>query len=228
MESAGAANLTMPKFFFEDEDEGMSNSNVFKMTYPSLQRHEENKRVNLFWLDDSYLNSHNENGSLKPDDKTRTFDEESQLSGKTGLSFKYSENDLLVDQIVPNSPASRTGKIAPGDTILGFANPADLDEQVLRWPDTLGSFLQTGLCKHQGEFCNMLVILSNMGLIFATVASQIMCAVKEETAPLEMIPELLFSGPPDTFIYLLMRPKAKPNERVIVPIRRKLPADFEQ
>ena len=62
----------------------------------------------------------------------------------------------------------------------------------------------------------------------SSVASQISDAVKEETAPLEMIPELLFSGPPDTFIYLLMRPKANPNERVIVPIRRKLPADFEQ
>ena len=116
-------------------DEGMSNSNVFKTTLTLPYKDTKKiKRVNLFWLDDSYLNSHNENGSLKPDDKTRTFDEESKLSGKTGLSFKYSENDLLVDQIVPNSPASRTGKIAPGDTILGFANPADLDETSYEGP----------------------------------------------------------------------------------------------
>ena len=175
------------------------------------------------------MNSHNENGSLKPDDKTRTFDEESKLSGKTGLSFKYSDNDLLVDQIVPNSPASRTGKIAPGDTILGFANPADLDEQVhngsIHWdPFSKLDYASTkeNFEEYVGDYKSD--YFSNV----STVASQICDAVKEETAPLEMIPELLFSGPPDTFIYLLMRPQSKPTERVTVPIRRKLPADFEQ
>ena len=220
----GSAHLTMPKFFFEHQDEGMSNSHVFKATLTLPYKDTKKiKKVNLFWLDDSYMNSHNTHGSLKPDDETRTFDEESKLSGKTGLSFKYSDNDLLVDQIVPNSPASRTGKIAPGDTILGFANPADLDEtstespihwdpfSKLDYPSTKENFEKYVRDYKYDYFSNV-----------SSVASQICDAVKNETAPLEMIPELLFSGPPDTFIYLLMRSKAKPDKRVIVPISRKV------
>ena len=61
-----------------------------------------------------------------------------------------------------------------------------------------------------------------------TVIGQINDAIEEDAAPLELVADVLTSGPPDTFVYLLIRPKAKPNERVIVPIRRKLPADFEQ
>jgi hypothetical protein len=202
----------------------MSNSHVFKATLTLPYKDTKKiKKVNLFWLDDSYMNSHNTHGSLKPDDETRTFDEESKLSGKTGLSFKYSDNDLLVDQIVPNSPASRTGKIAPGDTILGFANPADLDEtstespihwdpfSKLDYPSTKENFEKYVRDYKYDYFSNV-----------SSVASQICDAVKNETAPLEMIPELLFSGPPDTFIYLLMRSKAKPDKRVIVPISRKV------
>ena len=222
----GSAHLTMPKFFFEHQDEGMSNSHVFKTTLTLPYKDTKKiKKVNLFWLDDSYLNSHNTYGTLKPDDETRTFDEEAKLSGKTGISFKYSDNDLLVDQIVPNSPASKTGKIAPGDTILGFANPAYLDEKSYEGPILWDPFSKLDFPSTKENFEEYSY---NHFYSSNSIASQIRDAVKKETAPLEMIPELLFSGPPDTFIYLLMRPKANPNERVIVPIRRKLPADFEQ
>ena len=78
----------MPKFFFRYKDTGMSNSHVFKTTltlpYEDTKRI---KKVNLFCLDDSYMNSHNSKGSLKPDDKTRTIKEEALLTGKTGLSL---------------------------------------------------------------------------------------------------------------------------------------------
>jgi hypothetical protein len=234
----GSAHLTMPKFFFEHQDEGMSNSHVLKTTLTLPYKDTKKiKKVNLFWLDDSYMNSHNTHGSLKPDDETRTFDEESKLSGKTGLSFKYSDNDLLVDQIVPNSPASRTGKIAPGDTILGFANPADLDETSTEGPIHWDPFSKLDKKNAKGkykeyfsDFSSDYKIYNNSGPYKSgpSVVTQIKNAIEEETAPLEMIPKVLFSGPPDTFIYLLIRPKSKPTERVIVPIRRKVPSDFKE
>lgn len=226
----GSAHLTMPKFFFEHQDEGMSNSNVFKTTLTLPYKDTKKiKKVNLFWLDDSYMNSHNTHGTLKPDDETRTFDEEAKLSGKTGISFKYSENDLLADQIVPNSPASRTGKIAPGDTILGFANPADLDETSTEGPIHWDPFSKLDKKNAKDKYAKYFHnFTSQYSLHSSTVVSQIRKAIEDETAPLEMIPELLFSGPPDTFIYLLIRPKSKPTERVIVPIRRKVPSDFKE
>ena len=220
----GSAHLTMPKFFFNNEERGMSNSHVFRTTLTLPYKDTKKiKKVNLFWLDDSYMNSHNTHGSLKPDDETRTFDEESKLSGKTGLSFKYLGNDLLVDEIVPNSPASRTGKIATGDTILGFANPADLDETSTKGPIHWNPF--TNLDKKNAEE-NFSKYFSDFEyqykLTNSAVINQIEKALEDKTAPLELVPDLLMSGPPDTFIYLLMRPKAKPKERVIVPIRRKV------
>lgn len=230
----GSAHLTMPKFFFNNEERnGMSNSHVFKTTLTLPYKDTKKiKKVNLFWLDDSYMNSHNTHGSLKPDDKTRTFDEESKLSGKTGLSFKYSGNDLLVDQIVPNSPASRTGKIAPGDIILGFANPADLDEKYYEGPIYWDPFSKLDkknakdkYSEYFSDFSSDYMIYNNSG---PSVVTQIKNTIDKDAAPLELVPELLTSGPPDTFIYLLIRPKANPNDRVIVPIRRKVPSDFKE
>ena len=167
------------------------------------------------------MNSHNSKGSLKPDDKTRTIKEEALLSGKTGLSFKYSETDLLVDQVAPNSPAASTGKIAPGDIVLGFANPADLDEQSSDGPIYWDPFSKLDkknakekYSEYFGDFTYQYCLHSS------TVISQIKKAIDKDAAPLELVADLLTSGPPDTFVYLLIRPKAKPNERVIVPIRR--------
>ena len=221
----GSAHLTMPKFFFWHEDKGMSNSHVFKTTL--TLPHEDTKRikkVNLFWLDNSYMNSHNTNGSLKPDDKTRVIKEEARLSGKTGLSFKYTENDLTVDQVAPNSPADSTGKIAPGDIVLGFANPADLDEQVHNGPIHWDPFSKLDKKNAKENFSEYFHDFEyQYGLRgSSTVIPQIKKAIEEDTAPLELVADLLTSGPPDTFVYLLIRPKANPNERVIVPIRRKV------
>jgi hypothetical protein len=142
-----------------------------------------------------------------------------------------------VDQIVPNSPASRTGKIAPGDTILGFANPADLDETSTEGPIHWDPFSKLDKKNAKGkykeyfsDFSSDYKIYNNSGPYKSgpSVVTQIKNAIEEETAPLEMIPKVLFSGPPDTFIYLLIRPKSKPTERVIVPIRRKVPSDFKE
>jgi hypothetical protein len=68
------------------------------------------------------------------------------------------------------------------------------------------------------------MIYNNSG---PSVVTQIKNTIDKDAAPLELVPELLTSGPPDTFIYLLIRPKANPNDRVIVPIRRKVPSDFK-
>jgi hypothetical protein len=38
----------------------------------------------------------------------------------------------------------------------------------------------------------------------------------------------LLSGPPDTYVYLLIKPASAPTERVIVPILRKKLSDFEK
>jgi hypothetical protein len=224
--NTGAANLTMPKFFFDDQ-KGMSNSNVItiKLTIPYKDT-KRIKKVNLFWLDDSYMNSRFTTGSLIPnDDPHDSYSEEALLSGKTGLSFKYSENDLLVDQVAPNSPADSTGKIAPGDIVLGFANPADLDEQSSDGPIHWDPFKKLDKKNAKENFSQYFWdFASNIGMNFwgTTVIKQINDALKEDAAPLELVTDLLTSGPPDTFVYLLIRPKANPNERVIVPIRRKV------
>ena len=224
----GCAHLTMPKFFLDNyEDKGMSNSHVFKTTL--TLPHEDTKRikkVNLFWLDNSYMNSHNTKGSLKPDDKTRGIKEEALLSGKTGLSFKYTENDLIVDQVAPNSPADSTGKIALGDTVIGFANPADLDEKSYDGPIHWDPFSKLDKKNAKENFSNYFSSFArNYGIDSyseSSVISQIKKALEEDAAPLELVADVLTSGPPDTFVYLLIRPKANPNERVIVPIRRKV------
>ncbi len=221
---AGAANLTMPKFFFDD-GKGMSNSNVItiKLTIPYKDT-KRIKKVNLFWLDDSYMNSRIKTGSLVPgDDRNDKYSDEALLSGKTGLSFKYSENELLVDQVAPNSPADSTGKIAPGDILLGFANPEDLDEQSSDGPIHWDPFSKLDKKNAKENFSNYFYkFKSNYGLDYNGVVFQIQEALEEDAAPLELVADLLTSGPPDTFVYLLIRPKANPNERVIVPIRRKV------
>ena len=223
----GSANLTMPKFFFDDQ-KGMSNSNVItiKLTIPYKDT-KRIKRVNLFWLDNSYMNSRNSKGSLvPPDDPHDKHSDEDLLSGKTGLSFKYTDNDLLVDQVAPNSPADSTGKIAPGDIVLGFANPADLDEQSSDGPIHWDPFSKLDKKNAKENFSNYFSSFArNYGIDSyseSSVISQIKKALEEDAAPLELVADLLTSGPLDTIVYLLIRPKANPNERVIVPIRRKV------
>ena len=214
----------MPKFFFDDQ-KGMSNSNVItiKLTIPYKDT-KRIKKVNLFWLDDSYMNSRIKTGSLVPgDDRNDKYSDEALLSGKTGLSFKYSENELLVDQVAPNSPADSTGKIAPGDILLGFANPEDLDEQSSDGPIHWDPFSKLDKKNAKENFSEYFSDFKyQYSLSSSTVVSQIQEALEEDAAPLELVADLLTSGPPDTFVYLLIRPKAKPNERVIVPIRRKV------
>lgn len=218
----GVAHLTMPKFFLRFSEKGMSNSSVFRVSITLPYETTKNiTSVKLHWLDDSWINSNLTLGSLKPKDITSaSYDFDSLSSGRTGLGFKYVENDLIVTEVTEGSPSAKTRKIKTGDHILRFANPVGLMKQNFNSPLHWQPFGKLDKKNAMETFENDQYGRGRLFWDYKDL-SDIANSIEKKTTPLEIIPELSLSGPPDTYVYLLIKPAQNPAECLIVPVKRK-------
>lgn len=220
----GCAHLTMPKFFFSGNNAGMSNTTLFgtELTIP----YETTKRISsirLYWQDDSWMNTNPQKGSLKPDNDTHSpYSFESLTSGRTGLVLEYSDDDLKIKEVPPKSPAAESGRITPGDTLSAFAYPNDLLRTNQEGPLHWNAFSKLD-ASNVRETWNAYLNYHGYSLRWrnSKIPPPLSTNLNRKDLPLKAIVELLLCGPPETYVYLLIKPEANPKERIIVPVLRK-------
>jgi len=251
--SFGDNFLLVAPFFKTGFDDGISNSLVLPVQF--TLPYEDTKKISkakLFWLNDDWMNTNTLLGSLDKDEmfdkrwywKSTKFERsrtgpninrptsrEKLYSGRTGLitnyegKFKEGLNaHCQIKEVIKGGPAYETGKIKKGDQLLGIASTANylnFNFVSLGLPGFKNRLLEHRWPEYYRPTDETQKSLGKLRLDLHEQRDSVVSGC------IEMVEKLL-SGPPDTYVYLLVKPADNPTERKIVPILRKRLSDFEK